>query len=270
MKTEEAAVQAAPSFPQTFSSLAPVKGATYSNFKWPEGVFASFLRDSHTTASMGVWESHCYKVLSTKAFMSYSARVSLYRGEFLTTGCKEHKVSDALKNLEQEGLFSRVYTRNENGHFIGPMIFTIRAFLGDNPNMHQMHNGHMEPLCTLSTSSMHTSEEERIRKEREASSRPTLNDWLAYAQGIKWCEKDARSAFDYYESVGWIQSGNRPITNWRACARRCSRKAHKTPLIGSNKLKAKIKGIYDGCESPPTYKLMGFTTREDWVKAGCP
>jgi hypothetical protein len=30
------------------------------------------------------------------------------------------------------------------------------------------------------------------------------------------------------------------------------------------------KLIKSGCESPPTYKLMGYASREDWVNAGCP
>ena len=269
MKTERAPCEGAPSPTLTSSPVAHVKGTTYNNFRWPEGAIACLLRDFERASSIGVWESHCYGVLWTKAFRAYNARVSLYRGDFLTTGCKEHKVSDALKNLEIEGLLTRSYTQNDKGHMAGPMLFIIRALSGAESIVHEMHNGN-EPLCMESPSSVHTSEEVRKRKEREAPRRPTLNNWLAYAHEIKWDDKDANNAFDYYESVGWMQRDGRPIVDWRACAKRCSKRAHKPPSVGIIQPKAKIKGIYDGCESPPAYKRLGFKSRAKWEKAGCP
>ena len=269
MKTEEAPCKGAPSSTQTSSPAGSVKGTTYNNFKWPEGAIACLLRDFERASSIGVWESHCYGVLWTKAFRAYNARVSLYRGDFLTTGCKEHKVSDALKNLEIEGLLTRSYTQNDKGQMAGPMFFTIKALSGDNSIVHEVHNGN-EPLCIESTSSVHTSEEVRIRKEREAPRRPTLDDWLAYAHEIQWDKHDAFSAFDYYEAIGWMQSENRPVVNWRACAKRCSKRAYKTPVVGLSKPKAKIKGIYDGCDSPPAYRRLGFESSAKWEEAGCP
>jgi hypothetical protein len=269
VKTEEATCKVAPSPTQSSSPIGSVKGTTYSNFKWPEGAIACLLRDSERASSIGVFESHCYGVLWRKAFRAYSSRVSLYRGDFLTTGCKEHKVSDALKNLEIEGLLTRSYTQNDKGHMAGPMFFTIRALSGGNSIVHEVHNGN-HPLCIESTSSVHTSEEVRIRKEREAPRRPTLSDWLAYAQELKWDKDDAFSAFDYYEAIGWMQSENRPVVNWRACAKRCSKRAHKTPVVGLSKPKAKIKGIYDGCESSPAYRRLGYESMTKWKEAGCP
>jgi len=121
--------------------------------KWPEGAMACLLRDFERASSIGVWESHCYGVLWIKAFRAYSARVSLYRGDFLTTGCKEHKVSDALKSLEIEGLLTRSYTQNDKGHMAGPMFFTIRALSGGNSIVHETPNGN-EPLCMELTSSV--------------------------------------------------------------------------------------------------------------------
>ena len=269
MKTEEQLPEDALSRTQTSSSTTLFKGASYNNFRWPEGAIACLLRDFERAKSIGVWESHCYGVLWTKAFRAYNARVSLYRGDFLTTGCKEHKVSDALKNLETEGLLTRSYTQNDKGQMAGPMFFTIKALSGGNSIVHEAHNGN-EPLCMESPSSVHTSEEVRIRKEGEAPRRPTLDGWLAYAQEIKWDKHDARGAFDYYQSIGWMQGENRPVVNWRACAKRCSRIAYKTPAIGPSNSKAKIKGIYDGCEAPPTYKLLGYESRAKWEEAGRP
>ena len=254
---------------QTSSAGGLIKSTTYNNFKWPAGAMACLLRDVERASSIGVWESHCYGVLWTKAFRAYSARVSLYRGDFLTIGCKEHKVSDALKNLEIEGLLTRSYTQNDKGHMAGPMFFTIRALSGAESIVHEMHNGN-EPLCMESPSSVHTSEEVRKRKEREALGRPTLNIWLAYAQEIKWDDKDASNAFDYYESTGWMTRGGRPVVDWRACAKRCSKIAHKTPVVGPSKPKAKTKGMYDGCESPPAYKRLGFASIAKWEEAGRP
>jgi hypothetical protein len=269
MNTEEPSSEEALSPTQTSSPAGILKGATYNNFRWPEGAIACLLRDFERAKSIGVWESHCYGVLWAKAFRAYSARVSLYRGNFLTTGCKEHKISDALKNLESEGLVTKTYTQNNKGHMAGPIVFTIRALSGGNSIAHEVHNGN-EPLCMESSSSVHTSEEVRIRKEREAPRRPTLDDWLAYAQEIKWDKHDASSAFEYYESIGWLQSKNRPVVNWRASAKRCSKKAHKAPVIGLSKPNGKIKGFHHGCESPPAYRRLGFESRAEWEGAGCP
>ena len=193
MKKDEVPREGALLPTQTSSAASSIKGTTYNNFKWPEGTMGRLMRDYQRASSIGVWESHCYGVLWLKAFGAYSARVSLYRGDFLTIGCKEHKVSDALKNLEIEGLLTRSYTQNDKGHMAGPMFFTIRALSGAESIVHEMHNGN-EPLCMESPSSVHTSEEVRKRKEREAPRRPTLNNWLAYAQEIKWDNNDASNA----------------------------------------------------------------------------
>jgi len=163
---------------QTSSAVGSVKGTTYNNFKWPEGAMACLLRDFERASSIGVWESHCYGVLWVKAFRAYSARVSLYRGNFLTTGCKEHKISDAIKNLELEGLVTKTYTQNNKGHMAGPIVFTVKALSGDNSIVHEVHNGN-EPLCMESTSSVHTSEEVRIRKKERRQGAPRLMiGWL--------------------------------------------------------------------------------------------
>lgn len=60
------------------------------------------------------------------------------------------------------------------------------------------------------------------RKEREGL-RPTLPQWIAFAKEIGWSEKDAETAFFYYGSVGWM-IGNKPMKNWKLCARTCQRR----------------------------------------------
>ena len=60
------------------------------------------------------------------------------------------------------------------------------------------------------------------KKEREGL-RPTLPQWIAFAKEIGWPEKDAETAFFYYGSVGWM-IGNKPMKNWKLCARTCQRR----------------------------------------------
>ena len=95
--------------------------------------------------------------------------------------------------------------------------------------------------------------------------RPIRADWIAYAKEIGWSGADVEGAFDYYESNGWKVGGKAPVKDWRACARNCQRRNQQPK--GNQPMRKPIKS---GCESPPTYKLMGYTSREDWVNAGCP
>ena len=104
------------------------------------------------------------------------------------------------------------------------------------------------------------------KKEREGL-RPTRSDWSAYAKEIGWGTTDAESAFDYYESNGWKIGGKTPVKDWRACARNCQRRNQTT---NKKEKKPMNDNHRNSCYSPPTYKVMGFARREDWVKAGCP
>ena len=97
--------------------------------------------------------------------------------------------------------------------------------------------------------------------------RPMRSDWIAYAKEIGWTGADVESAFDYYESNGWKVGGKAPVKDWQACARNCQRRNQTKPMKGNQQ---PMKKIVSQCESLPTYKVMGFTTREAWVKAGCP
>ena len=96
--------------------------------------------------------------------------------------------------------------------------------------------------------------------------RPVRADWIGYAKEIGWIGTDVESAFDYYESNGWKVGGKAPVRDWQACARNCQRRSNQQPK-GNQPMKKPIKS---GCESPPTYKLAGFSTHSEWVEAGCP
>ncbi|NBW17176.1 MAG: hypothetical protein EBR82_55280 [Caulobacteraceae bacterium] len=109
--------------------------------------------------------------------------------------------------------------------------------------------------------------DQRSEKRERTLVRPTRSDWLAYATEMKWNSRDAESAFDYYESNGWKVGGRAPVKDWRACARNCQRRNQTTNQKGNQTMKPVVRSQ---CESLPTYKVMGFATHSDWVKAGCP
>ena len=108
---------------------------------------------------------------------------------------------------------------------------------------------------------------QRLEERERPLPRPTRADWLAYATEIKWNQRDAESAFDYYESNGWKVGGRAPVKDWKACARNCQRRNQTTNTKGNQPMKPAPRSQ---CESLPTYKVMGFATRDEWVKAGCP
>ena len=132
----------------------------------------------------------------------------------------------------------------------------------------------MNHLCTKeepsivynnSNSNSNNNSKTNNKKEREGL-RPTHAEWIAFANEIGWRLTDAESAFDYYQSNGWKVGGRASVKDWRACARNCQRR-NQLQTKGTQPMKKPIKS---GCDSPPTYKLMGFESREAWVKAGCP
>src|SRR5688572_7960564 len=62
-----------------------------------------------------------------------------------------------------------------------------------------------------------TSEESQKNLRRiEKKAPPTLAEWLAYADELKWFHPDASAAFDHYEANGWKQSGGNSIKKWQA------------------------------------------------------
>jgi len=137
--------------------------------------------------------------------------------------------------------------------------------------MHQRH-GDVRPMsreCPENVTGQKLearSQKLEARTEREGL-RPTHAEWIAFAQEIGWRLTDAESAFDYYQSNGWKVGGRASVKDWKACARNCQRRSNQQPTKGNQPMKKPIKS---GCESPPTYKIMGFQTLEAWEKAGCP
>jgi hypothetical protein len=123
---------------------------------------------------------------------------------------------------------------------------------------------HLEPQDEPSI--VHNKSYNKSKKEREGL-RPTRAEWSAYAKEIGWGTTDAESAFDYYESNGWKIGGKTPVKDWRACARNCQRRNQTTTKKGNQPMNDNHR---NSCYSPPTYKVMGYKCREDWVKAGCP
>jgi len=120
------------------------------------------------------------------------------------------------------------------------------------------------PSIVYNNSNSNSNSNKDNKKEREGL-RPTHAEWIAFANEIGWRQTDAESAFDYYQSNGWKVGGKAPVKDWRACARNCQRRNQQPK--GNQPMRKPIKS---GCESPPTYKLMGYASREDWVNAGCP
>ena len=123
---------------------------------------------------------------------------------------------------------------------------------------------HLSPINEQSI--VHNNSNSKNKKEREGL-RPIRSEWLAYSKEIGWGTADAESAFDYYESNGWKIGGKTPVKDWRACARNCQRRNQTTTKKENKPMNDNHR---NSCYSPPTYKVMGFKCREDWVKAGCP
>ena len=131
----------------------------------------------------------------------------------------------------------------------------------DEPSMH-----HLSSIDEQKMGHINNNNNNNNKKEREGL-RPSHAEWIAFAKEIGWKETDAESAFDYYQSNGWKVGGRASVKDWRACARNCQRRSNQQPTKGNQLMKKPIKS---GCESPPTYKIMGFQTLEAWEKAGCP
>ena len=96
---------------------------------------------------------------------------------------------------------------------------------------------------------------------------PSQKDWFVYALELKWDKELARSAYDYYESVGWLIGGKTKIADWKAVARNCQRRN----ATRQEELKPKAKKeLVPQNYSPPLYRMMGFKSHTLWKEAGCP
>lgn len=157
-----------------------------------------------------------------------------------------------LEELEKNGVFSR----DEKN-----VVFSRRMRRDDNNRQsdktRQARHRALAPVAK---------EEAKVVK---APVIPTQAEWSAYAKTIGWLVKDADSAFDYYTSNGWKIGGKTIVKDWQACARNCQRRKNVNSPQQPQK-KELGDNHRNSCYSPPTYKVAGFSTREDWVTAGCP
>lgn len=109
--------------------------------------------------------------------------------------------------------------------------------------------------------------EARGKSQEANNNRPDKKEWMAYAGEIKWQKSGAESAFDYYESIGWLIGGKTPVKDWKACARNCHKRSLENGDLSKKKEKpAPIPQNY----SPPSYKIAGFASYSEWAEAGCP
>ena len=78
--------------------------------------------------------------------------------------------------------------------------------------------------------------------------------------------EDIDHTFHLAENEGAKDGG---WAHWAIRFDRCYQPLRKKPTAPERRARLNDNGI-NSCYSPPTYKVMGFKCREDWVKAGCP
>ena len=184
-------------------------------------------------------------------------------------GLLPEKTMELIDELSSSGVFSL-----DNETIISRrMVKDERVRKSDATRKMQQRNGDVRPVskeCPENVTGQkletRSQKPEARSQNRERGLRPTLPQWLANAKEIGWPEVDAETAFFYYGSVGWM-IGNKPMKNWKLCARTCQRRNQTTTKKGNQPMNDNHR---NSCYSPPTYKVMGYKCREDWVKAGCP
>ena len=111
------------------------------------------------------------------------------------------------------------------------------------------------------------------KRERE----PSALDSLAFFNEEtwrKWCleRNPSRDVEDIDLTFHKAENEGAKDGNWVHFAiryDRCYQPLRKKPTAPERGARLNDNGI-NSCYSPPTYKVMGFKRREDWVKAGCP
>jgi len=116
------------------------------------------------------------------------------------------------------------------------------------------------------------------KREREPSApEPSALDSLAFFNEEtwrKWCleRNPSRDVEDIDLTFHKAENEGAKDGNWVHFAiryDRCYQPLRKKPTAPERGAPRNDNGI-NSCYSPPTYKVMGFARREDWVKAGCP
>lgn len=180
-------------------------------------------------------------------------------------GLTPQKTTELMDELYAAGVFSF----EKDAIISRRMVKDERLRKSDADRQMRFRNGNVtamsRPCHAPVTGQKPEARSQKLDRER-AQVRPTLADWSDYAKEIGWTGKDVQSAFDHYESNGWKVGGRAPVKDWKAAARNCQRR-NQTNQKGNQPMKPIVRSQ---CESLPTYKMMGFKTREAWVEAGCP
>lgn len=116
------------------------------------------------------------------------------------------------------------------------------------------------------------------KREREPSApEPSALDSLAFFNEETWRKwglerNPSRDVEDIDLTFHKAKNEGANDGNWVHFARRydrCYQPLRKKPTAPERGARSNDNGT-NSCYSPPTYKVMGFKCREDWVKAGCP
>jgi len=75
--------------------------------------------------------------------------------------------------------------------------------------------------------------EDSGKGKRQRFMPPTIEEWIAEAETIKFSEAGARAAYFYYESNGW-KVGKNPMKVWKAAVRTCAEREGITPFNRAN------------------------------------
>lgn len=162
-------------------------------------------------------------------------------------------------SMQNDTIFSRRMVKDEGGRKSN----RDRVLRWRNGNVMQMKrfcNGNVTPQKPEARG-------QRPDNRERAQVRPTLAQWNEYAKSIGWIGRDVQGAFDHYEANGWRVGGRAPVKNWQAAARNCFRRNQQPK--GTTQVQPKPQ-IRSSCESAPLYRIMGFTSFGEWVKAGSP
>ena len=98
------------------------------------------------------------------------------------------------------------------------------------PNQHHQSVSNQHLLIGAESAPQRYSMKVNNRREEElplrsfTSQKPTLDEWLAYADSINWTRTDAEKTFYYFEANGWVQGSGRPIIDWQAAAKGCMKR----------------------------------------------
>ncbi len=188
------------------------------------------------------------------------------------------KTSELLIELAQAG----VYSLDKDFIFSRRMVKDEYGRKSNRDRVLRFRNGHVMPDvmqmkrgCNANVMGQRLEARgQRLEKRERTLVRPSLADWVAYGSEIGWNKADAEMAFDHYQANGWRVGGKAPVKDWKACARNCHRMSanrNNNTLQKGTQQTMKPKPQYkSSCESAPLYRVMGFSSYQEWQNAGAP